>query len=303
MKIAIVGGSGLIGSAVKQQAEQEGHEVTVLHVPRPPKAEAHHAAAWNKALEEWTPKTFSGYDCLMFFGGESIMNRWTDNKRQRIELSRQLPCRRMAECAAAAPEKPRIIVTASAIGIYGERGEEALTEESAPGKGFLAATTVTWERTWEAARQAGIAVVCLRIGVVLTPKGGALKLMLPAFKAGVGGPLAGGQQWQSWIALPDMARLALYCADNPDLAGPVNAVAPNPVKQREFAAILGAVLHRPAVLPVPRPALRLIFGEMAKETILLSTKVLPQRAVEHGFHFLYPELRAALQHLLHSREA
>jgi len=298
LKICIAGGTGLIGSAVKIAAERAGHDVTVIHVPRPGKKYAHLPESWIQALEVWTPDTFSGYDALMFFGGESIATRWTPKKRQRIELSRQAPCRRMASCAAAAQAPPAAIVSASASGFYGDRGEEALTESTGVGNGFLASTTATWEATWESASNAGIRVALLRFGVVLSPDGGALKVMLPAFKAALGGRMGSGRQWMSWISLHDAARLAVWAAENPDVSGPVNAVAPAPVRQMEFAKALGRAIHRPAIAPVPGPILKALFGEMAKDTILISFRALPQKALDTGFQFDHSEIDSALVAIL-----
>ncbi len=285
MKLAIAGGTGLIGSAVAHKAESAGHEITVLHVPRPAKDRAHEPGAWNDALEKWQPETFSGYDAIMFFGGEAISSRWTDKKRQRIILSRQEPCRRMAECAARAAQRPRVIVSASATGYYGNRGEETLTESAAIGTGYLPETTAQWESVWSEAEQAGIRVVKLRLGVVLSPNGGALKMMLPAFKAGLGGRMGSGHQWMAWITINDAARVAVWAMENETISGPVNTVSPGPVRQSEFAKALGAALHRPAIAPVPAAALKLVFGQMAEETILTSCRAVPARAAEAGFHF------------------
>lgn len=298
MKIAIAGGSGMIGSAIRHAAERAGHEVVVLHVPRPEKSRADNPHAWERALASWTPQFMSSYDVIMFFGGEPINSRWTDHKLRRIELSRQMPCRKIAESCAAAEHPPKLIVTASATGYYGSRGEALLTEEAAAGSGILASTTAAWEASWEYARDANIPVVMLRLGVVLSTTGGALRLMLPAFKAALGGRMGSGDQWMSWITLDDAARLAIWCMDTDAVSGPVNAVSPEPVRQYEFARALGDALSRPAVVPAPEMALKLAFGRMAEETILSSCRVVPAKASEGGFHFNDIEIATALRRLL-----
>lgn len=298
MRVSIAGGTGLIGSAVAREAESRGHEVKILHVPRPSKHQAHRAEAWEQALQAWQPETFSGADTVMFFGGEPINSRWTDKKKMRIQLSRQMPCRRMAECVAAAAQKPAVVVSASATGYYGNRQEETLTEESHSGSGFLPATTAAWEEAWLPAVDAGIRVVQLRIGVVLNPRGGALKVMLPAFKLGLGGRMGSGQQWLSWITDGDLASLVIWAMENEKVAGPINAVAPNPVRQIDFARTLARAVGRPAVAPAPAFVLKLAFGQMAEETVLTSCRALPSRAAEAGFHFHHPELTAALDAVL-----
>lgn len=298
MKIAIAGGSGFVGSAVKSVSEENGHEVAVLHVPRPRKSDADDAEAWNKPLEAWTPQHFDAYDAVMFFGGEPINALWSDKKLRRIELSRQMPCRRIAECCAALDQPPGVIVSASATGYYGNRNDELLTEEANRGEGVLPLTTEAWEAAWDKANEAGIRVVTLRLGVVLGRDGGALKIMIPAFKACLGGPLGSGEQWMPWITVHDAGRLAVWCAENGQVSGPVNAVSPEPVRQRDFAKALGAALGRPAVVPAPEFVLRAGFGRMAKETVLASCRTVPAKASENGFHFKHNEINAALTGLV-----
>ena len=298
MKIAIAGGTGLLGSKVSELARAEGHDVTVLHIPRPAKSEAHDLQAWKDALSQWTPETFSGYDAVMFFGGEPINSKWTEKKRQRIELSRQVPCRKMADCCTRADRPPAVIVSASATGFYGDRGDEVLTEEAKVGRGFLAPTTATWEACWESARRSGIRVALLRFGVVLSPHGGALKMMLPPFKLGLGGPMGGGRQWMPWISLQDAARLAVFALQKADLHGPINAVSPGEVRNGEFARILGHALKRPAVIPIPGKVLRLAMGLMARETILASCRARPAKALDAGFTFADNELDGALKSMV-----
>lgn len=298
-KVFIAGASGMIGRHVTELLQQQGVEVVEASVPRPARRKAHNPQRWHRALELWTPELFSGYDCVMFFGGEAINSRWTHEKLQRIRNSRHLPCRRIAYCASAAENPPRVIISASATGFYGDRGEELLTEESPAGTvGILPSTSSNWESCWQEAENAGIRVVKLRIGVVLSPQGGALKMMLPAFRFGLGGPMGGGKQWMSWISAPDLARLTVWAMDNDAVNGPLNAVAPEPVRQADFARDLGRVLKRPAIIPVPAFALKTAFGKMADETVLSSFRVVPKKAQDLGFEFHHPDVRTALTAVL-----
>lgn len=295
MKILIAGGSGLIGSAVEREARAKGYTVKSISIPRPPKGAAHLESPWDIALTEWTSETFAGYDVVLFFGGETINSRWTNRKKRRIILSRQKPCERIARLIAElAAGCPSAVVSASATGFYGDRGNEELTEQSPVGKRFLAETTADWEAVWEPARQAGVRVVNLRLGVVLSAHGGALKMMLPQYRLGLGGPMGSGDQWMPWISLPDAARLAVFCAETEDLSGPVNAVAPQPAMNRDFSASLGRAVKRPAFLPVPAIALKVAFGQMAQETVLASCRVIPEKALNAGFEFGHPTLGIAL---------
>lgn len=213
--------------------------------------------------------------------------------------SRRLGTRLLAEAVALAPDGPRTMVSASAIGYYGDRGEELLTETSPPGRGFLPEVAVAWEEGTRPAEAAGVRTVSLRIGLLLTPEGGLLRRMLLPFRFGLGGPLGDGTQWMSWIAAEDLAEAFLHALTRDDIRGAVNAVGPEPVRNADFARTLGRVLHRPAVLPVPAFALRLAFGEMADEAILASARVVPGVLQESGFQFKHPTLEPALGHLLH----
>lgn len=236
-----------------------------------------------------------GADAVVHLAGAPIAVRWTGRRKREILESRVLGTRRVVEAIARAPRPPRVLVSASAIGFYGDRGAEELTEESAGGWDFLAGVVRDWERE---ARATAVRSVQLRFGIVLSPRGGALAKMLPVFRSGAGGTLGPGSQWMSWIALDDLIRVVLFALDSESLAGPLNAVAPNPVTNAEFTATLGRVLRRPAVIPVPAFALRALFGEMAGLTMLASQRVRPLRLERAGFTFEHPALEDALRHEL-----
>jgi uncharacterized protein (TIGR01777 family) len=231
-------------------------------------------------------------------GANLAGRRWSSSYKQEILESRVKPTHALATLLAGLRPKTSVLVCASAIGIYGSRGDELLSEASLPGSGFLPEVCLAWERATQPASDAGIRVVHLRFGVVLSPDGGALAKMLPVFRAGLGGRLGSGRQWTSWVALPDVTRAIEFALETGSLAGPVNVVAPNPVTNLEFTRSLGHALHRPTLLRVPAFALRLALGEMAEATILGSERVLPARLSSLGFDFEYPELEAGLRAIL-----
>jgi uncharacterized protein len=235
---------------------------------------------------------FGGAEAIVHLAGAPIAVRWTARRRREILESRVLGTRRIVEAIASRKPAPRVLVCASAIGFYGDRGSEELTEESGPGTDFLSDVVREWEH---AAQGAPVRSVQLRFGIVLSPRGGALAKMLPAFRLGVGGRLGSGTQWMSWIALHDLVRVIRFAIDSETLTGPVNAVAPQPVTNAEFTETLGRVLRRPAVIPVPAFALRALFGEMARLTMLASQRVVPRRLGNAGFRFEYPTLEGALR--------
>ena len=225
------------------------------------------------------------------------MGRWTPAKKERIRSSRVDLTHKLCQTLAAQPHKPKVLISASAIGIYGDRGDNILTEAAPMGDGFLAELGQDWEAACEPARQAGIRVVSLRIGVVLSPTGAALGGMLLPFQLGLGGPIGHGRQYWSWIALDDLLYLILHALKNPQLQGPINAVAPHPLSNRQFTQILGRVLRRPTLLPTPAWALKLLMGEVA-DFAIASQRVIPQRLLDAGYQFAYPELEPALRHML-----
>jgi uncharacterized protein (TIGR01777 family) len=296
-RVAITGASGLIGRALAPFLTTGGHEVVrVVRRPAGPGEVSwnyHHARADTAGLE--------GLDTVVHLAGENIGVRWTEDRRRRIIESRVIGTRFLSETLARLTRPPRVLVAASAVGVYGDRGEEILTEASssldAP-RDFLTELGREWEAATEPARAAGIRVVLLRFGIVLTPAGGALGRMLPAFRMGLGGPLGSGRQYMSWVAIDDLLGAIQYAIMTESLEGPVNATAPHPVTNRAFAAMLGKVLDRPVLLPVPALALRLAFGEMADVALLSSIRVLPARLEESGYRFRYPDLEGALRYLL-----
>jgi len=296
MKILISGSHGLVGSALATSLKGDGHEVLAL-VRRAP---------FSDAEVEWYPERGSlalsgmeGMDAVVHLAGESIASgRWTDEKKKRIRDSRVAATRLLAEALGNLHEPPKTLISASAIGYYGGRGDLILTEASAPGNDFLASVCVEWEDATESAHAKGIRVIKARFGVILSPDGGALKKMLPPFRIGVGGRLGSGKQWMSWIALDDVVGALRFVLDHETLSGPVNFVAPNPVTNAEFTKTLGKILSRPTLLPVPEFAARLAFGEMADALLLSSQRVAPERLQRAGYEFEYPDLAGALKQAL-----
>jgi uncharacterized protein (TIGR01777 family) len=245
------------------------------------------------------PSRFDGVDAVVHLAGENIAaGRWTSARKAEIRQSRVEGTRRLCEALARLAQPPRVFVSASAIGFYGDRGAQTLTEESGAGSGFLPDVCREWEAATEPASQAGIRVVNLRFGMVLSPAGGALQKMLPPFKLGLGGRIGSGAQFMSWIAIDDAVGAIHQALSAESLRGPVNAVAPTPVTNAEFARTLARILRRPAFMPVPQFAARLAFGEMADALLLASARVMPVRLQESGYHFRFPELEGALRHML-----
>lgn len=296
MKILISGSTGFIGSSLVPRLLQEGH--TVLRLARPTTSISDSVIRWDPESGFIDQSSLEGLEGVIHLAGENIAGRWTTEKKIRIRESRVKGTRLLCETLAQREQPPKVFISASAIGYYGDRGEELLTEESPPGKGFLAEVAQQWESATEPAQQRGIRVVLLRMGVVLSPQGGALGRMLPLFQKGLGGVLGSGKQYMSWIAMEDLLRVFLHTLNTTELYGPVNAVSPNPVTNAEFTRILGKVLRRPTFFPAPAFGLRLLLGEMAEEMLLASQRVYPKRLLDTGFSFLFPELGEALNHLL-----
>jgi uncharacterized protein (TIGR01777 family) len=252
---------------------------------------------WNP-LQELPPlQAFEGCDAVINLAGESIAGRWTAPKKQLIRDSRVLGTKNLVNAFAQLSSRPKVLISASAIGYYGDRGEETLTEDAAPGSDFLAQVCRDWENEALKAESLGMRVVRLRIGLVLGRGGGTLQALLPLFRVGLGGPLGSGRQWWSWIHRDDLCRLIVQILANESISGPVNATAPQPVRQKEFAQVLGRVLRRPAFLPTPAFALKIALGEFA-DGILASQRVLPRRAQEMGYRFQFEELEGALREIL-----
>jgi len=301
MKIIVTGATGLVGSALVPALVADGHSVTrlvrggKLTSPHPGTA----AARWNPETGEIDASALEGHDAAAHLAGENIAEgRWTDEKKRRIIESREKGTRLIAETLAALSPRPKVLVSASAIGYYGERGAEMLDEGSSSGKDFVSEVCRRWEAAADAAREAGIRVVHMRIGMVLSPEGGALGKMLTPFKMGVGGKIGSGEQYMSWIALDDVVGAIKHALKDESLQGAVNTVAPGAVTNAEFTKTLGGVLGRPTLFPVPAFAARLAFGEMADELLLSSTRVEPKRLHATNYQFAYPKLEAALRHVL-----
>jgi uncharacterized protein (TIGR01777 family) len=276
----------------------EGRGCRVVKLARHPASETSAEAAWNPDTGQIDLSRASALDAVIHLAGEPIAKRWTPDVKRRIRDSRVTGTRLLSEALARLRAPPKVLICASATGWYGDRGGEWLDENSAPGRGFLAETCQEWESAAAPAREAGIRVVNLRIGLVLSPRGGALAKMLPAFRLGLGGRLGDGRAWWSWITMDDLLEVIQHALANESMYGPVNAVSPNPVTNAEFTNTLGRVLHRPTLIPAPRFALEIIFGEMGREALLPSFRVKPATLIEAGFRFRFPELEAGLRHLL-----
>lgn len=297
MNVLVSGTTGLVGSALLPALQRAGHSVTAL---------AREGAQSGTATVSWSPENgriesakLAGVQAVIHLAGENIADgRWTKEKKQRIRGSRVKGTDLLARAIIGMPQPPQVFVCASAIGIYGNRGEEWLTEDSSLGNDFLAGVCREWEAATVPLIDAGIRVVHLRFGVILSPKGGALAKMLPIFQMGAGGPAGDGGQYVSWITLGDAVGVILQALQSDSLSGPVNVVTPGPLTNRELAKALGEALGRPAVMPAPAFALKLAFGEMAEATVLASQRVKPARLQAAGYAFQHPDITSALQHLL-----
>lgn len=295
MKLTVTGAGGLIGTRLVAALRERGDEVTVLS--RSPERTAAAlgvpAVAWDPAAGPAPAEALEGRDAVVHLAGEPVAQRWSARVKDAILVSREAGTRNLVSGIAAVTDRPGVLVSSSAVGFYGPRGDERVTEGEPAGAGFLAGVCVAWEREALTASALGLRVVVLRTGVVLDRTGGALKTMLPPFRAGVGGPVAGGGQYLPWIHVDDVVGMYLAALDEPAWSGPVNATAPEPVTNRDFSRALGRALHRPAVAPVPGVALRLLYGEMA-EIVTEGQRAVPARAQELGYAFLHPDLDAAL---------
>lgn len=297
MRILVSAASGLIGSALVAEFRQRDDEVVTL-VRRTPQ---------SSTEREWQPEKeiprelVSGFDAVIHLSGESVAGRWNGAKKLRIRDSRVITTENLTRALVAAEKKPAVFICASAIGYYGNRGDEVLIEESAPGEGFFPELCLEWEGATDPAREAGMRVANLRTGIVLNRNGGALKQMLLPFRLGLGGRIGNGRQWWSWIHVDDLVTAVLRIlnpATGNALSGPINMTAPNPATNAEFTKVLARALHRPALLPVPAGVARLAFGELADEGLLASAGVIPQQLLASGFQFKFPELDSALADLL-----
>jgi uncharacterized protein len=296
IKILLTGSHGLVGSALTPFLTTGGHSVEPLR--RRKGAQAGQGVFWNPTEGGIERDKLEGFDGVVHLAGESLVGRWDEEKKRKIRDSRVKGTRLLSEALAKLERRPRVLVSASAIGYYGDRGDEVLTEESPAGDGFLAAVCREWEAATEPAAEAGIRVINLRFGVILSRQGGALEKILPPFQIGLGGEVGGGRQYWSWIAIDDAVGAIHHALITDALRGPANVVSPHPITNREFTKTLGALLSRPTLLPTPEVAARMVFGEMADELLLASACVEPKRLRLTGYRFRFQTLEEALRHLL-----
>jgi hypothetical protein len=293
-RVAVTGASGLIGQALVAGLTAAGSEV--LQVTRG--AGAASVVHWDPERGVLDPGALAGVDAVVNLAGASVDVRWNESQKRLIRSSRIESTSLLARTIAALHPPPKVLIAGSAVGIYGNRGDDILDEASKSGDDFLAEVAVEWEAAASPARNAGIRTVYPRFGVVLSRKGGALARMLPPFELGAGGKLGGGNQWMSWVAIDDVVAAVQFAIATSTMNGPMNVTAPNPVTNAEFARTLGTVLHRPALATIPAVALRLLFGELADVALLASQRVLPRALERAGFAFRYPMLESALRHVL-----
>jgi|SRR5688572_11637970 len=296
MKIVVAGSTGLIGSPLVDALTRQGDDV--VRLVRRPMGTAEREALWDPERGTIDRAALEGADAVINLAGENVFGRWSGAKKRRIRDSRVGGTRLISETLAGLRQRPATLLAASAIGYYGDRGDETLTERSGSGDDFLAEVARDWEAATEPATRAGIRVVNMRFGIVLTPAGGALGKMLPPFRVGLGGPIGSGTQYVSWIERGDLVRAILHVLHKAELRGALNLTAPTPVTNREFAVTLGKVLGRPAVVTVPAFALRMAFGAEGAAMLQSGQRVLPERLVASGFTFAFQTIAPALRHLL-----
>jgi uncharacterized protein (TIGR01777 family) len=301
MRVLVTGATGMIGSALCDALLARGDEVVGL-TRDPEKGRATnptvHWHAWQPAMERPPAEAFDDVDGVVHLVGESINQRWTDDAKRRIVESRQAATHNLVQAIGALEQKPRVLISQSAVGYYGDRGEAIVDESAPPGAGFAAEVPVEWERAAHEADGMPIRLVILRTAPILDPREGLLKELLTPFKLGVGGPIAGGGQYLPWIHIDDEVGIVLWALDDEQVSGTLNAASPNPVTNREFAKTLGRVLKRPAVIPVPGFAVSLMRGRELAETVKGGQRVIPRRALDLGYSFRHPELEPALRDLL-----
>jgi uncharacterized protein len=303
MKILITGATGLIGRSVCRSLINEGHQIVILsrRQPAPIDLAGIIAFRWEPEAESPPAEAWEGVEAVIHLAGEPVAAaRWTEEQKRRIRDSRVKGSHNLVTGMRAAPRIPKILISASAVGYYGDRGDEILNESSDPGSGFLSEVCLDWEAESARARELGVRVALVRIGVALSPSGGALEKMLLPFKLGLGGRLGDGRQWFPWIHIEDIVGIFLHALMSPAVDGPINGVAPGIVTNEEFTRELAAALNRPVFFPVPQFALRILMGEMA-EVVTASQRVISQVALDTGYRFKYPNLRPALESLLKTR--
>jgi uncharacterized protein (TIGR01777 family) len=296
MNVLVTGSHGMIGTALIPRLRARGDRVLRLVRGEP---EGSDDVRWDPPAGTIDAASLEGVDAVVHLAGVGIGDKkWTEARKKEVLESRTIPTTLLARTLAALDRTPRVLVSASAIGFYGNRGDELLTEAAAPGDDFGARVCQEWEDATAPAQEAGIRVVRMRTGLVLTARGGLLKQLLLPFRLGIGGRLGSGRQWMSWIALDDDLDAILHLIDTDSLAGPVNLTAPNPVTNAEFTKELGNAVHRPTVIPTPLPALKLVYGGELVDTLLGSQRVSPERLQQSGFTFSHPELGGALRAVL-----
>jgi hypothetical protein len=298
-RVLISGASGMIGTELVRAFN--ANRISVVRLVRKPRPDSQQEICWSPVSSPAIadPSQLEGFDAVIHLSGANVAgHRWTSSYKRDIVESRTNTTRALALLLAGLKNLPQVFLCASAIGIYGNRGDEILTESSTPGSGFLAECCAAWEASAQPAKAAGIRVAHLRFGPVLSPEAGPLAKILPLFRLGLGGRLGSGHQWMSWIAQPDAVGAIAHILDTPQLTGPINMVSPIPVTNVEFTRTLAQALHRPALLPAPAFALRAALGEMADEVLLASERVIPEQLTQAGFHFQHPQLAPALESLL-----
>ena len=293
MKVLVTGASGFIGSALQRSLRKKGHEL-LLASRNEPRDDSW--VQWSVDEGFADPKKLEGIDAVIHLAGESISGlRWTDDKKKAIRDSRVLGTRNIVDTIAELDRRPSVLIAASAVGFYGDRGDEILTETSKSGKTFLADVCREWEAESRRAEDSGVRTVLLRTGLVMSKEGGALGTMLLPFKMGLGGVIGDGKQWMSWISLDDHINVITTSLENESIRGAVNSVSPEPVNNEEFTKVMGEVLYRPTFIPVPEFAVHLMLGEMGEELLLNSERVVPKRLTDLGFEFKFADLKKAIE--------
>lgn len=298
MIILITGATGLIGSELKNYFSKQDHTVRTL-THRKSELQYPDTFFWDPAKGEIDKDAFFGVDAVIHLAGCSIFTRWTSTKKAEIYTSRVEGGKLITEAVLQMDTRPKVILTASGINYYGKKRIERIHEESTPGEGFLAEVSQAWEKAFDPLIDAGLRIVYMRTSMVLAEHGGALPRILTPFKLGLGGRLGRGTQWMSWIAIKDLVRAYDFCLTHEEISGAVNAVSPKPVSNFTFKETLAQTLKKPTLLPLPTWFLKLIFGQLAEETMLSSLMAIPQKLLSHGFKFEYPDLKRALKDILH----
>ena len=301
MKIAVTGATGLIGTALSDRLQKQGNEIFAI-TRRKNLSSPYRVVHWDVERGEFDASALEGVDAVVHLAGETIAERWTAKKKALIRSSRVEGTKLLVEGLKSLSKRPSVLVSSSALGFYGNRGDEELEENAAPGTGYLPAVCQEWETEAARASELGMRVVSMRSGIALSTRGGALAKMLLPFKFGLGGPIGNGQQWMSWIHIDDVVGGYHFALHQPELSGAANLTAPRPARNAEFTKALGRAVSRPAFLPAPGFALKLVFGEMAQDLLLDGQKVLPRRLEQAGYKFQYPGLDEALKDVISQRK-